>query len=235
MTARNFSPRFLPTLTLMALTAALPVSASVVTALPVGIDAHLITFSDYNAVTAATVLAPTGVDVGTSETGEAVVLNSNNADNPRILGAVTQAFGGNGSWPTDGAFAGLNAVGGFLRFTFARDLDFVGGFFNHVPGGDSNTTLQALDSNGAVIESTDLVFDAGDANLTGYGQFWGFSSANTTIRSLQISGNFVSVDNLSFGTASIGAGVPEPGALSLALTSLGLLAFTRRRNTPGGG
>lgn len=217
-----FAFRALPAAVLLAVATVLPAAAGVVNTAPLNIDARVITFTDYNAITSADYLQR-DLDVGSSETGEQVLLNSNDNEYQRILGQVTQGFGANGGWATDGAFAGLNNVSGYLSFTFSRGLNFVGGLFNYTPGGDSSTTLQALDINGSVIEDLQLTFTGSNGELIG------FTSATANIYGLQMSGNFVAVDNLTFGTMTLDAGVPEPSVLLLVATSLGLLAYTQRR------
>ncbi len=221
MTARFL--RHLCFTTLLAGAAALPAAATVVSLVPAGIDVRVITFSDYNSINSASALAP-DLDVGSAEVGEQVLLNSNNAVTERILGQVAQDFGANGSWPGGGAFAGLNALSGYLSFTFSRGLNFVGGWFNYTPGGDSSTTLQALDINGDTIEGSELSFSGSN------GQFAGFTSATAEIYGLQMLGNFVAVDNLTFGSTPTDTGVPEPGLVLLVLTGLGLLAALRQRH-----
>lgn len=231
MDARNFKPLFLPSVTLLALATALPVSASVVNIVPLNIDAHVVTFSSYDLNTTTTTLVSdslsTGIDVGTADAGEVVRLTSNDAEVGRILGALASNFDSNGTWPTQGAYAGLNDNSGSLRFTFERGMDFVGGLFNYRVPNDSTTKLEVRDINGDAIETLIL-----SSNPVGLGQFLGFTSASAGIYSLTMSGNFIAVDNLTFGTARTGNDVPEPGVLSLALASLGLLAFTRKRTAP---
>lgn len=233
MTVFPLSPRLQATFTLVALTTALPAAAAVVTTLPANIDARVLTFSAYDNVTAFTQVpdALPGIDVGTAELGEVVRLTSNETAD-RILGANTQAFGSNGSWPVNGGYAGLNSGDGSLRFTFAQGMDFVGGRFNYRAGTDATVSVQALDIDNNAIELEVLSFDAGDSTVVGYSRFIGFTSASSAIYSLQINGGYVALDDLTFGNARTGNDVPEPAALGLALAGLGLLAATRRRASP---
>jgi len=212
-----------------------PACAEIVTSLPAGLDAKVITFSAYDGVATATPYdsANMPVNVGASQAGinEDVLLSFDNiggADPAYILGAVEQSLGTNGTWPHDKGYAGLTGgQGGSMTFTFSRDLNFVGGFLNFKPG-DGNAGFAAFDVDGNLVEETSLDFNLGDSSLVGAGQFIGFRFDAARIRSITISNFFASIDDLTFGTAA-GNSVPEPGSTGLVLASLGLLGLTARR------
>jgi len=203
------------------------VLASVVTSTPPPIDARVIGFSGYAGFNTARVLPPV-VDVGTAETGEAVQLAFGDPDAEHILGPVALSLGSNGLWPASGGYAGLNALSGTMSFTFARNMAFAGGYFNYNPSLDGTTLVAAFDESDNLLESVELVFNAGDAALVGGGRFYGFSRTAADIRTLVLSNGNIVVDNLTFGTERV-VTVPEPGAAGLVLASLGLLVLTTRR------
>ncbi len=208
-----------------ALALAATAHANPVTTVPGSVDAMVITFSPYDAVTSAGFVADdtTFVDVGTAETGVAVNLGFNNGAD-HILGAVPTSFGANGSWPVSGAYAGLGQTTGFMTFAFTSGMNLAGGFINYDPNLDGTTSLTALDINGDVLESINF-----DNNSFTPG-FYGFMRDDADIYQLVFANANIAVDNFTFGvTRGGGNEAPEPGTTGLVLASLGLIALTRRR------
>lgn len=201
--------------------------ASPVTTVPGGVDAHVITFSPYDGVTSAGFVADdtTFVDVGTAETGIAVNLGFNNGAD-HVLGAVPFSFGSTGSWPVDGAYAGLYQLSGSMTFMFASGMNLAGGYVNFNPNFDGNASLLALDINGDVLE--EIIFD----NNTFAPGFFGFMRDSADIHQLVFNNASIAVDNLTFGVNGGGGGggnVPAPATQSLVFAGLGLLLLGRRR------
>ncbi len=198
--------------------------AALVSSVPVGLDAKVITFSAYDTAPPASVSG--GLDVGTAEVGEVVTLTGEAAS---VVTSAARNFGTNGNWPVDGAYASLNDASGSLTFTFSRGLNFVGGLVNYLPSTDASTIISALDIDGNVI--LDVVFETASLDFTDGARFLGFSRSSADIYGLSLSSNFVSLDNLTFGTLSA---APEPQSLLLVLAALGALGWRqrRRRSTP---
>jgi len=198
--------------------------ADPVTTVPGAIDAHVITFSPYDGVTSAGFVADdtSFVDVGTAETGIAVNLGFNNGSD-HVLGAVPFSFGSNGSWPISGAYAGLYQPSGSMTFMFASGMNLAGGYINFDPNFDGNSSLQALDVNGDVLE--EIIFNSN----TFTPGFFGFLRDGNDIYQLVFNNASIAVDNFTFGVTGGGTGVSTPGTTGLVLAGLGLLALTRRR------
>lgn len=221
---------------LATLTATAAAQAVLVSAVPAGIAAKTITFSNYDGVTTTSSFnAP--VDVGTAEIGQPVTLTFPGTDDERILGAVNTSLGVNGSWPTSGGFAGLNTPAGTMTFMFDHGVQFVGGFLNFDPNAiDSSTTIAALDKDGNVLlvagdgfQSYALEFGFNDPSATGLGQFFGFSVDSADIWGFALTNGKIVVDNLSFGSAGA---APEPQSLVLVLAALAALGTSRHRRQP---
>jgi hypothetical protein len=184
-----------------ALALAATAHANPVTTVPGAVDAMVITFSPYDAVTSAGFVA-----------------------DDHILGAVPTSFGVNGSWPVSGAYAGLGQTTGFMTFAFTSGMNLAGGFINYDPNLDGTTSITALDINGDVLES--LNFD----NNSFTPGFYGFMRDDADIYQLVFANANIAVDNFTFGvTRGGGNEAPEPGTTGLVLASLGLIALTRRR------
>lgn len=195
--------------------------AAVVSSLPPGLDTQTITFQPFDGVTSATTLPSGGVDIGLAETGESVILTAD-AQGPVILGAVSDSFGANGSWPVSGAYAGLNQNSGTLTIQFGRGLNFVGGLFNYLEA-EGAGVVTAFDQNGDIL--IDVGFETLSLDFTTGAEFRGFFRSTADIYSIQLSGYHIAVDNLVFGTV---AGVPEPNAIVLVLAALAALGWQRR-------
>jgi hypothetical protein len=215
---------------LLASVLAAPAFASLVTSVPVGVNTDVITFSPYDSVTSTMTAGIDPFDVGLAQGLESVTLSFNNPDSQVILGAVPTSLGDNGTWPYNGAYAGLNAANGFMRFDFTRGLSFVGGFVNFTPGLEQDATITALDQNGSPIDGAewDLSASASDPSGMGLGGFYGISLDNPDIWGITFSNSFITVDNLTFSTDQSTA-IPEPGSLALAALALGGLVFSTRR------
>lgn len=206
-----------------ALCLALPAQADPVNTVPGGLVTSVLSFSPYDAVNAAAPV-PAPIDVGLAEGLESVLLTFDDPDPPRILGAVATALGGNGSWPYQGAFAGLNVANGVMTLSFARGMNFVGGMLNYDPNAyDGTPVFVAFGQNGAPLESIELSFNFGDAGATGQGAFLGFSRPDADIWGVRLENGKAVIDNLNFGVAVI----PEPGSWMLLLAGLGLLLARR--------
>lgn len=198
--------------------------AAVVTSLPVGLDTKTITFAPFDGVMATTTLPSGGTDIGSAEVGEVVMVSADEfVTSDIILGAVTDSFGGNGSWPVSGAYLGLNQNSGTLTIRFDRGLNFVGGLFNYLES-EGAGAITALDINGDIL--VDSGFETHSFGFTAGAEFRGFLRSTADIYALQLVGYHTSVDNLVFGTT---AGVPEPQAATLVLAALAALGWQRRR------
>jgi hypothetical protein len=220
--------RSIPLAALCAVVCAASAQAAPVSSVGADIDARVITFSPYDGVTAAGVPALASTDVGAAEGLESVLLSFDDSSSERILGAVSTSLGSNGSWPVDGAFAGLNAPSGNMSFHFSRGMNFVGGFVNYDPNAyDGTVTLTALDVHGDGLETQPVEFNFGDAGLTGQGKFLGFQRDAADIWGYTLSSGKLVVDNLTFGTVT--SAVPEPASVVLLLAGLGALALRRQR------
>lgn len=217
-----------------------PVSAEVVTSVPIGLNSTVITFGGFDAVTTPTSVNAAPINLNGTEAGltEDVFLSLDNVSSGFFnLGSVNQDFGSNGTWPRNGAFAGLNPgvvpggpvdQGGSINFTFSRNLNFVGGYINYKPG-DGNAGFTAYDENGDEIGFTDLTFNLLSPGVQTEGMFIGFRFDDARIRSITLSNFSVSIDDLTFGTTQTSTGIPEPATTALVLASLGALTLARRR------
>ena len=91
-----------------------------------------------------------------------------------ILGTATADFGANGTWPVNGAFAGLGQASGFMTFTFATGMNFAGALVNFDFLSDTSIFVSALDAIGDVILTQEIQFD----NVLNPPGFYGFSKVS---------------------------------------------------------
>ena len=212
--------------------------AGVVTSVPLNVATTTITFDGYAGANAVTIAQGGSENVGAAEgLLESVHLFGNGSDDLPVLSDATTLLGGNGQWPTQGAYAGLNNATGTMVFRFERGLNFVGGLLNYLPSSDSSSSIAALDFNGDIIglldglpetdpESEELQFSFGPNPPAGQAQFMGFFRPTADIWGFALTGNFVVVDNLTFGNI---ANVPEPNAVLLVGAALLALGWQRRQ------
>jgi len=214
-----FRAAAVPLLSALSMTAAL---ATPVNSVPIDVTTSVIDFSAYDAFTSPRLAD--GVNVGTDSGFESVLLNFSQPGDQHILGSVSMSLGFGGSWPQDGAYAGLNAATGSMSFTFERGLSFLGGFISFDPASESvgsPVTVTAFGLGGVELESVEL-------NFTDVNNFLGFSRDAADIYGLTLSNGKIVIDDLTFTSAAVN-GAPEPATLALVLASLGLLGATRRR------
>lgn len=210
----------------------LPAGATTVTSVPGGIDVKIVQFAPYDGVTAPTTITGS-VDVGSSETGEAVNLSFSPDGASRMLGAAPIDLGSNGIWPARGGYVGLNAPSGEMTFRFTRGMNFVGGFFNLDPDSfDGDLTVTAYNADDDVLEDLAIGFRLGQPGVAGLGEFHGFLRSSADIWRITVSNKQAVLDDLSFGTLAGVVPAPRPvELLGAALLAATLLGMARRRAT----
>ena len=217
---------FTPLLVAAALSCGLLAAQAAVVSSPGALGtAKLITFDQFNAVTAATPAASSPVQVGTP-VGENVLLTG---FQDFTLGARITALGPNGVWTAGDAYAGTNFVNGTLLFDLGRGFAGVGAFVNHNPDpGDGVTSyLKILDAMGLELDSVTLAINTSGGSDAG--AFIGFLLPTASIRFLQLEGNFAVLDDLRLADARGSAPLPEPGSLALVAAALLAAAVSLRR------
>ncbi len=151
-----------------------------------------------------------------------------------VIGSGGYGLGDNGSW-TSGrtGYTGVNTDSGAMTYRFNDGpVAAVGGFVNYAPQYTPNALIEALDQNGDVLESWDLVALApiSTPDGTDEGAFRGIVRPQADIYALRVSNSFIVLDDLAF-TSQPSVPVPMLSAWMLALLAglLGLVAFMRRR------
>lgn len=167
--------------------------------------------------------------------GENITWSSSLANS--VIGNGTYGLGSNGFWSAGRTFTGANDDTAVMTYRFLDGpVNAVGGFLNYGidPAFVAPVLIQALDINGNVLESYDLVTLAAISTPGGLneGAFRGIARATNDIYSFAISGRGVVLDDLTFSRAPVSATVPEPATLWLvavgAVTAAGVLRRSRR-------
>jgi hypothetical protein len=134
-------------------------------------------------------------------------------------------FSGNGQWGLDLSgmnkfFAGVDAVGGTMTFSFSMPVGGVGAFLNAwTQGGPASITLRAFGAGGLLQEHVVNVTTAADS--INAGEFYGIVADGIT--AFSITGDFVVADDLVIA-------VPLPPALALFAGGLAAFGWLARRN-----
>ncbi len=144
-------------------------------------------------------------------------------------------LGSNGAWGTDG-YVGIGDYYNFsttpsptdsLTFTSLAGLSSLGADFSIYQ--DEFTTedllLEALSYDGSVLESTLVAIAFQDPASYNRSAFYGFARASNDIFGLRVTGDGFVIDNLSTAV------VPEPGALPLLVSALGVFFGLRRKKS----
>lgn len=157
-----------------------------------------------------------------------------------VIGNESYGLGDNGSW-TSGrvGYTGLNTDAGSMTFQFNdAPVAGVGGFVNYAPVSYGTPIIEALDQNGVVLESYDLVANAPISTPNGIdeGAFRGITRAQADIYGFRLLNAFDVLDDLTFTGVPVGPPAPlvpvptlSTWALLLLAGLLGLTAFVRRR------
>ena len=142
-------------------------------------------------------------------------------------------LGTNGAWGIDG-YVGIGDYYNFTTTPSASDnLTFSLAVGQFAIGADfsiykdefttGEITLEALDSNGDVLEFTTFTVDLNDIDAFNVSVFKGFLRSENDIFGLRVTGDGFVVDNLTVTT------VPVPAALPLFVAGMGFLASRRKR------
>ena len=166
--------------------------------------------------------------------GETVTYTGTSGTDGSSVYNNTFGLGGNGVWG-DGrnGFVGNNDVTAFMQFMFeAGPVAGVGGFVNYAPSFFGEAIMEALDSQGNVIETFNVTADApiSTPGAENAGAFRGFLHATSDIYGVRYSNAFSGLDDRTF---TRGAAIPEPSMLALVALALGALSVARRRKTEG--
>lgn len=109
-----------------------------------------------------------------------------------------------------------------VTYNFANAIDSFGAYFTGWQVGSQTLTY---------VDNTTVTLDMGDAVLSDGGtRFFGFTDVGAQILSVTYNSlfDFVSVDDIRFGSASA---VPEPSILALLGVGLAAFGFARRRRS----
>lgn len=197
----------------------------------IGAPSKTVDFSQFSAPFVSTI-GP--VQIG-GLVGENITWSSSLAT--AVIGSGQYLLGGNGQWNTPQTFTGSGDDTAVMTYRFLDGpVNAVGGFLNYGidPAFVEPVLLQALDINGNVLESYDLLTLAAISTPGGLneGAFRGIARATNDIYGFAISGRGIVLDDLTFSRAPVSATVPEPATLWLvavgAVTAAGVLRRSRR-------
>src|SRR5690606_31520264 len=136
-----------------------------------------------------------------------------------VIGSDHYLLGGNGEWDASQTFTGSGDDAAVMTYRFHDGpVSAVGGFVNY--GVELNVfikpvLIQALDINGNVLESYDLLTLAPISTPGGVndGAFRGIVRDTNDIYAFAVSGRAIVLDDLTFSRAPVTTTVPEPATL----------------------
>lgn len=212
-----------------ALLAAMPsLGALITSASQIGMPQTVIDFGQFAGVNSIYTQGPVSV-------GSGVTFSSTNPyAYGSYLGSGPFDFANNGSWNTSVTAASLGTdFSGFLdqytmTFAFAQPVKAVGGTIDFVVDpvnapGFHNVTIQAIGSNGAVLETDDIsaLEAAHNLDFTQGGLFFGISSNQADISAFSLSNSDVAIQGLVFSGST--TATPEPGTTILLFIGAAVL------------
>lgn len=193
---------------------------------------------------------PAMADISTyssESTWQVGIANRTLIDFDNVNGAVTNQYAGQGVtfygidggspkttafWPLSSpnvmySSFGPGSGGGGWAVDFAAPVQGIAFWTYNVQFAGSQITL--LDSTGTLLDTYDLLATGGGHDASTWG-FNGFTSDIANISRIEVSPssrNFITHDNLQFGSNP--SVIPAPGAAVLALIGLGLVNWLKRR------